>query len=81
MEKPVECNETNTTGTLLVLEEAARAGVKKLVFSSSAAIYGNNPAVPKIETMRPEPESPYAITSWTGSFTAACLRPRPGCPR
>jgi UDP-glucose 4-epimerase len=68
MEKPVECNETNTTGTLLVLEEAARAGVKKLVFSSSAAIYGNNPAVPKIETMRPEPESPYAITKLDGEF-------------
>jgi UDP-glucose 4-epimerase len=68
MQKPVACNETNTAGTLLVLEEAARAGVRKLVFSSSAAVYGNNPGVPKIETMVPEPESPYAITKLDGEL-------------
>src|SRR5262245_27790947 len=43
MSQPVACNELNTTGTLVVLEEAARAGVKKLIFSSSAAVYGDNP--------------------------------------
>lgn len=85
MQKPVECNEINTTGTLVVLEEAAQAGVKKLVFSSSAAIYGDNPVTPKLETMLPEPKSPYAITKLDGEyycrmFTAAgrlptaCLR-------
>lgn len=68
MQQPVECNDLNTKGTLVVLEEAARAGVKKLVFSSSAAIYGDNPAVPKIETMLPEPKSPYAITKLDGEF-------------
>src|SRR5579863_5342249 len=60
MAKPVECDEINTKGTLVVLEEAAKAGVKKLVLSSSAAIYGDNPVVPKVETMFPEPKSPYA---------------------
>jgi UDP-glucose 4-epimerase len=68
MQKPGECNEINTNGTLVVLEEAARAGVKKLVLSSSAAIYGDNPVVPKIETMLPEPKSPYAITKLDGEF-------------
>jgi UDP-glucose 4-epimerase len=68
MAKPVECNELNTTGTLVVLEEAAKAGVKKLVLSTSAAIYGDNPVVPKIETMLPEPKSPYAITKLDGEF-------------
>jgi UDP-glucose 4-epimerase len=68
MQKPVECNEINTVGTLVVLEEAARAGVKKLVFSSSAAIYGDDPVVPKIETMLPKPKSPYAITKLDGEF-------------
>jgi UDP-glucose 4-epimerase len=48
MQNPVACNEINTMGTLVALEEAARAGVKKLVFSSSAAIYGDNPATPKV---------------------------------
>jgi len=38
MRNPVECNKLNAAGTLLVLEEAAQAGVKKLIFSSSAAI-------------------------------------------
>jgi len=68
MQQPVACNELNTTGTLVVLEEAARAKVKKLVLSSSAAIYGNNPATPKVETMVPEPKSPYAITKLDGEF-------------
>lgn len=68
MEKPIECNQINTQGTLVVLEEAARAGVKKLVLSSSAAIYGDNPTVPKIETMVPEPKSPYAITKLDGEY-------------
>ena len=68
MAKPIECNELNTTGTLVVLEEAAKAGVKKLVLSSSAAIYGDNPVTPKIETMLAEPKSPYAITKLDGEF-------------
>jgi UDP-glucose 4-epimerase len=68
MQKPIECNEINTTGTLVVLEEAARAKVKKLVFSTSAAIYGDNPVTPKVETMLPEPKSPYAITKLDGEF-------------
>jgi len=68
MAKPVECNQINTRGTLVVLEEAAKAGVKKLVLSSSAAIYGDNPVVPKVETMFPEPKSPYAITKLDGEY-------------
>ncbi len=68
MQKPQECVELNTQGTLTVLEEAARAGVKKLCFSSSAAVYGDNPVVPKVETMLPEPKSPYAITKLDGEY-------------
>ncbi len=68
MAKPIECNEINAIGTLIVLEEAAKAGVKKLIFSSSAAIYGNNPVVPKVETMPAEPKSPYAVTKLDGEY-------------
>ena len=64
MHKPSECAEINTRGTVVVLEEAARAAVKKLVFSSSAAIYGDNPSNPKIETMLGELKSPYATTKY-----------------
>ncbi|MEN8127212.1 MAG: NAD-dependent epimerase/dehydratase family protein [Planctomycetota bacterium] len=68
MEKPVECVQINTQGTLNVLQEAADAGVKKLCFSSSAANYGDNPTVPKMETMIPEPKSPYAVTKLDGEY-------------
>lgn len=68
MEKPAECVEMNTQGTLNVLRAAADAGVKKLCFSSSAAIYGDNPAIPKLESMYPEPKSPYAVTKLDGEY-------------
>lgn len=68
MAKPAECVDINVHGLLNVLEEAAVAGVKKLVFASSAAVYGDNPVVPKVETMLPEPKSPYAITKLDGEY-------------
>lgn len=68
MEKPGECVDINVHGLLNVLEEAAEAGVRKLVFASSAAVYGDNPVVPKVETMLPEPKSPYAITKLDGEY-------------
>jgi UDP-glucose 4-epimerase len=68
MSKPEECVSINVNGHLNVLEAAAKAGVKKLVLASSAAIYGDNPVVPKVETMYPEPKSPYAITKLDGEY-------------
>ena len=64
--KPNECAEINTVGTAIVLEEAARARVKKLIFSSSAAIYGDNPINPKIESMPADPKNPYATSKNEG---------------
>jgi UDP-glucose 4-epimerase len=64
--KPAECAELNTEGTRRVLEAAMTAGVRKVVLASSAAIYGDNPTVPKLETMPPEPKSPYAETKLAG---------------
>src|SRR5690606_39097282 len=68
VERPHECVDLNVNGLLNVLEASAKAGVKKLCFSSSAAIYGNNPAVPKHEGMLPEPRSPYAVTKLDGEY-------------
>lgn len=68
MTNPIEYVDINTKGTLIVLEEAAKAGVKKLCFSSSAAVYGDNPTVPKTEEMLPEPKSPYAVTKLDGEY-------------
>lgn len=68
MQKPNECAEINANGTLIVLDEASRSKVKKLVLSSSAAIYGNSPFMPKKETTLPEPNSPYAISKLNSEF-------------
>lgn len=85
MEKPRECVDLNINGLLNVLDAAKEAGVKKLVLASSAAVYGDNPTVPKVESMQPEPRSPYAITKLDGEYycdlwcregwlNTACLR-------
>ena len=55
--KPVECVEINVNGLLNVLEASKEHGIKKIVLSSSAAIYGDNPASPKTTDMKPEPKS------------------------
>ena len=64
--KPAECAELNTEGTRRVLDAAVAAGARKIVLASSAAIYGDNPTVPKLESMSPEPKSPYAETKLAG---------------
>ena len=64
--KPAECAELNTEGTRRVLDAALAAGARKVVLASSAAIYGDNPTVPKLESMPPEPKSPYAETKLAG---------------
>lgn len=74
MSKIAECVDININGLLNVLEEASAAGVKKLVLASSAAIYGDNPTVPKLESMLPEPKSPYAITKLDGEYYLEMFR-------
>ena len=72
--KPAECAELNTEGTRRVLEAAMTAGVRKVVLASSAAIYGDNPTVPKLEIMPPEPKSPYAETKLAGEHLLEAYR-------
>lgn len=74
MEQPGECVGINTLGLLNVLESAAATNVSKVVLASSAAIYGDNPTVPKTETMIPEPKSPYAITKLDGEYYLEMFR-------
>lgn len=68
MAKPHETVDINVTGLLNVLESARHAGVRKLCFASSAAVYGENPLSPKTEDMTPDPRSPYAITKLDGEY-------------
>ena len=71
MSRPEETVKMNVDGLLSVLEAASACGVKKLCFASSAAVYGENPVQPKVETLAPDPRSPYAITKLDGEYYCA----------
>lgn len=66
--RPMDNNDINITGTLNVLEACRARRIRRIVMASSAAVYGNNPELPKREDMRPEPESPYAIGKIVGEY-------------
>lgn len=66
--RPIDNHAINLTGTLNVLQAASKNRVKRVVMASSAAVYGNNPLLPKSETMPAEPESPYSIAKITGEY-------------
>lgn len=68
VDKPHECVEININGILNVLDACKENGVKKIVFSSSAAIYGENPESPKRINMNPQPKTPYGITKLDGEY-------------
>jgi UDP-glucose 4-epimerase len=68
VEHPVETHEVNIRGTLNVLEAARAARVRRVVFASSAAIYGDDPVLPKTETMLPTPISPYGVEKVTAEY-------------
>ena len=63
---PIGTNQSNLDGTLYVLEAARHAGVKRLLYAASAAAYGEEPTLPKRETMLPVPISPYAVQKVAG---------------
>jgi UDP-glucose 4-epimerase len=63
-----ECIDINTIGTINILESAKKNQNCKVILSSSAANYGDNPVLPKLESMSPEPMTPYAITKLDGEY-------------
>lgn len=72
VEDPIFTSRVGVEGTLNVLVAARDAGAEKVVFASSAAVYGDSPLLPKREDMRPEPKSPYAAGKLAGEgFCAA----------
>jgi len=68
IEDPVLVNDVNVAGTVTVLEESRRAGVKRLVYAASSSAYGDTEVLPKIESMPPRPLSPYAASKLTGEY-------------
>lgn len=66
MEHPWETHEHNVGGTLQVLLAAREYKDVRVVFSSSAAVYGDQSVSPLVETMKPNPISPYALHKFIG---------------
>ena len=66
IEDPLATNEINITGTLNVLIASRDNGIRKVVFASSCAIYGDAPTSPQKEDTPPNPISPYALTKLVG---------------
>lgn len=66
IEQPFETNEVNVTGTLNVLLASRDAGVKRVIYSASSSAYGDQNTLPLIETMKPNPKSPYGLQKYVG---------------
>ena len=66
VDDPATTHEVNVTGTLNLLLAARDAGAERVVFSSSASIYGDSPEMPKREGMPPEPLTGYALSKLAG---------------
>jgi nucleoside-diphosphate-sugar epimerase len=65
---PIETNKINIDGTLNVLVAAKELKVKRVVFAASSSAYGETPTLPKIESMQPQPISPYGVTKYVGEL-------------
>jgi UDP-glucose 4-epimerase len=66
IDDPMACDAINIRGTLCLLDTARKAGISRVIFAASAAAYGDDPELPKRETMRPSPMSPYAVSKVAG---------------
>ena len=65
MEKPQECFDVNVAGTIALFEAARAAGVRRVVFASSAAVYGESGSLPLLEDTPAQLLSPYAASKRT----------------
>ncbi len=66
IEEPLMVHRVNTQGTLAVFDAAKKLGVKKVVYASSSAVYGDVPGLPKDETMPCCPKTPYGLQKMIG---------------
>ncbi len=66
IEHPEETHDVNVTGTLNVLLSAKEGGVKRVIYSASSSAYGDQKQLPLVETMTPNPKSPYGLQKYIG---------------
>ncbi|HEY1946130.1 MAG TPA: NAD-dependent epimerase/dehydratase family protein, partial [Bryobacteraceae bacterium] len=65
---PVPSHDTNINGTFNVFRAAAEGKAGRVIYAASSAAYGDSPVLPKVETMAPQPKSPYALQKLVGEY-------------
>jgi len=68
IDDPVPSHEVNIDGTFNVLRAAREGGVGRVVYAASSSAYGDTEVLPKVETMTPNPKSPYALQKLVGEY-------------
>lgn len=68
VDNPLETHNACVNGTFNILNAAREAGVKRVIYAASSSAYGDQQTLPKVETMRPEPLSPYAAAKLAGEL-------------
>jgi nucleoside-diphosphate-sugar epimerase len=66
--EPVPSHEVNVNGTFNVLRAAQETGVRRVVYAASSSAYGDTAVLPKTESMKPQPKSPYASQKLLGEY-------------
>ena len=70
IENPTRTAMVNAQGTMVTLDSARRAGVRRVVLAGSSSVYGDHPGLPRVETMPPSPISPYAASKVAAEWYA-----------
>ena len=68
---PESSHDVNVNGTVNVLRAAAAGGVRRLVYAASSSAYGDSEVLPKTESMKPLPKSPYSVQKLMGEYYAS----------
>ena len=68
IEHPIESHEANVNGTLNVLLASKDGGVKRVIYAASSSAYGDQSTMPLVETMNPNPKSPYGLQKYIGEL-------------
>ena len=68
IDDPVPSHEVNVDGTFNVLRAAREGGAGRVVYAASSSAYGDTEVLPKVESMTPNPKSPYALQKLVGEY-------------
>lgn len=71
IDNPEASHQVNIDGTFNVFRAAAQGGVRRVVYAASSSAYGDTPTLPKTESMKPMPKSPYAAQKLMGEYYAS----------